>query len=53
MDVYSNALTGVTFSTRSARGTPVSTVVQAGDVIGGFTGKGWTGSEGSPAVAER
>ena len=47
MDVYSNALTGVTFSTRSARGTPTSpAVVQAGDVIGGFTGKGWTGSGG-------
>ena len=47
VDVYSNALTGVTFSTRSARGTPTSPLpVQAGDVIGGFTGKGWTGSGG-------
>ena len=47
VDVYSNALTGVTFSTRSARGTPTAPLpVQAGDVIGGFTGKGWTGSGG-------
>jgi hypothetical protein len=47
VDVYSNALTGVTFSTRAARGTPAApAVVQAGDIIGGFTGKGWTGSGG-------
>jgi hypothetical protein len=47
VDVYSDTLTGVTFSTRSARGTPAApAVVQAGDVIGGFTGKGWTGSGG-------
>jgi len=47
VDVYNNALTGVTFSTRAARGTPtVPAVVQAGDIIGGFTGKGWTGSGG-------
>ena len=47
VDVYSNALTGVTFSTRSARGTPTSPLpVQTGDVIGGFTGKGWMGSGG-------
>jgi hypothetical protein len=47
VDVYNNALTGVTFSTRAARGTPtLPAVVQAGDIIGGFTGKGWTGSGG-------
>src|SRR5208337_4415755 len=42
VDVYSNTLNGVTFSTRAARGTPTSPQpVQAGDIIGGFTGKGY------------
>ena len=41
VDVYSNALTGVSFSTRAARGTPtVPSAVQTNDVIGGFTGQG-------------
>ena len=44
MDVYSNTLNAVTFATRAARGTPAApAVVQAGDIIGGFTGRGWTG----------
>ncbi len=44
VDVYSNTLNAVTFATRAARGTPASpAVVQAGDIIGGFTGRGWTG----------
>ena len=45
VDVYSNALTGVSFSTRAARGTPtVPSAVQTNDVIGGFTGKGYYGT---------
>jgi len=49
VDVYSNALTGVSFSTRAARGTPPGTspgpsAVQTNDVIGGFTGKGYYGT---------
>ncbi len=44
VDVYSNTLNAVMFATRAARGTPGSpAVVQAGDIIGGFTGRGWTG----------
>ncbi len=44
VEVYSNTLNAVTFATRAARGTPSSpAVVQAGDIIGGFTGRGWTG----------
>ena len=44
VDVYSNALTGVSFSTRAARGTPANpSAVQTNDVIGGFTGKGYYG----------
>src|SRR5208283_5406101 len=47
VDVYNNTLNAVTFATRAARGTPTSpAVVQAGDIIGGFTGRGWTGSGG-------
>ncbi len=44
VDVYSNTLNAVMFATRAARGTPAApAVVQAGDIIGGFTGRGWTG----------
>ena len=44
VDVYSDTLNAVPFATRAARGTPASpAVVQAGDIIGGFTGRGWTG----------
>jgi hypothetical protein len=42
MDVVSNTLTAVPFATRAARGTPSSPqAVQAGDILGGFTGKGY------------
>ena len=47
VDVYSDKLNAVPFATRAARGTPTApAVVQTGDVIGGFTGKGWTGGAG-------